>query len=128
MGGYTSNIDFKKENWSALEKDHLERDAKKKGLEHSRKVYKESRILESNIATIEDQQEILEHNMMASVNISGIENNSYNNALRKYRRDKENNRSFTPRKAALLKKNQSAAANFVSVKENFEKSQESNNK
>ena len=58
--GYTSNIDFKKENWSALEKDHLERDAKKKGLEHSRKVYKESRILESNIATIEDQQEILE--------------------------------------------------------------------
>merc|ERR1712176_1033583 len=110
MGGYTSNIDFKKENWSALEKDHLERDAKKKGLEHSRKVYKESRILESNIATIEDQQEILEHNMMASVNISGIENNSYNNALRKYRRDKENNPQLpilSPSKKILKKvKNQ----------------------
>ena len=65
--------------------------------------------------------------MMASVNISGIENNSYNNALRKYRRDKENNRNFSPRKAALLKKNQSAAANFISVSEKSQSNNDSHN-
>lgn len=55
--------------------------------------------------------------MMASVNISGIENASHNNALRKYRREKELSRNLPPRKAKL-KKNQSAAANFISSKDN----------
>ena len=108
---YHTNDEFKTANQRALERDAENTNRERRGLQNRKKLYTETKILESNIATLEDQQNVEDENMMATANLSGVESSRMRARAREREREQHEREKERKRRDKEKWQKQTAEAN-----------------